>query len=169
MTTTLIFRPYNCLLEGLLTRQFQLSKLGIREFATSIISNIVVFGLYLYLLIRPFSSIFGIYSVDNLFLLHFPEKEFHWGILSMISHIWSFSNQELRKLSSNLLEIYTSKIDDMIIGQTISRANLAVYEVGFQFPQTFRTLTLGSIFGYVVGVYRKITLKIQGIFTHKLG
>ena len=170
MTTTLIFRPYNCLLEGLLTRQFQLSKLGIRELATSIISNIVVFGLYL-LSVNPAIFLYVRYFLSKILLsiLHFPDKRVSLGnFINDFSYL-EFLRPGLRKLSSNLLEVYTSKIDDIIIGQTISRANLAVYEIGFQFPQTFRTLTLGSIFGYVVGVYRNLNQKETGRFYVQIG
>jgi O-antigen/teichoic acid export membrane protein len=170
MAVSLIFRPYNCVSEGLLTRQFQLSKLGFRELTASIISNIVVFSLFL-LSINPTFFLYIRYFLSKiiLFTLHFPDKR-----VSFVNFFNDFAYLEflkpgLRKLSSNLLEVYTSKIDDIIIGQTISRTNLAIYEIGFQFPQTFRTLTIGSIFGYVVGVYRGLDPRETGKFYVQIG
>ena len=170
MAFSLILRPYNCVMEGLLTRNFLFHNLGFREFAASCISNFVVLGLFL-LSIDPALFLYIRYLLSRiiLFLLHLPGKKL--ALRNPINNLayLQFLKPGLRKLYSNLLEIYTSKIDDLIIGQTISRANLAVYEVGFQFPQTFRTLTIGSIFGYIVGVYRKMDTQDTRYFYTQIG
>lgn len=170
MSTTLVFRPYNSLAEGLLTREFDLSRLGFREILAALMSNMIVLLLFLlsveaswFLYIRYVTSkaiLFLSHVLDRRILLRnpFPLHSFFWFLVP-----------GFRKLSSNLLEVYTSKIDDLIIGQSISRTNLAIYEIGFQFPQTLRTLTIGSIFGYIVGVYRKLDKPSTGKFYVQIG
>ena len=75
MAFSLILRPYNCVMEGLLTRNFLFHNLGFREFAASCISNFVVLGLFL-LSIDPALFLYIRYLLSRiiLFLLHLPEK-----------------------------------------------------------------------------------------------
>ena len=122
-------------------------------------ANLVVLLLFL-LSVDEYLYLYARYVFGKafLFISHAVDRKIRFVNPLPIHSFLSFLAPGFRKLSSNLLEAYTSKIDDLIIGQSISRSNLAVYEIGFQFPQTFRTLTIGSIFGYIVGVYRKLDL-----------
>lgn len=170
MSLTLLFRPYNSLAEGLLTREFELSRLGFREMTAALAANLVVLLLFL-LSVDEYLYLYARYVFGKafLFISHAVDRKIRFVNPLPIHSFLSFLAPGFRKLSSNLLEAYTSKIDDLIIGQSISRSNLAVYEIGFQFPQTFRTLTIGSIFGYIVGVYRKLDLPSIGKFYVHVG